>query len=254
MTALRLLHVDDEPDIREVVAFSLSLDRTISVRSCASGLEALAIAADWSPDIILCDVMMPTLDGPATLARLRECPRTADIPVVFMTARAQFSEIQRFKLLGAVGVIAKPFDPLELGALIRSHLSLAASAYTAVRGDGDGCPEEETSDSIRARFLQRLSRDADVLCELQSVFVNEPGMPSNLNRMRDIAHGLAGAGGVFGFPQISGAAADLEQAVIVEFEHKNPPRAVDRALEKLLTNIAADLPRQLDKAHHPAGL
>ena len=89
MTALRVLHVDDEPDIREVVEFSLGLDPDLVTRSCASGEEALAAAAAWSPDVVLLDMMMPVMDGPATLAALRKNPCTATIPVVFMTARAQ---------------------------------------------------------------------------------------------------------------------------------------------------------------------
>ena len=246
MTSLRLLHVDDEPDIREIVAFSLGLDVAISVCSCASGAEALSMAADWSPDMILCDVMMPSMDGPATLARLRECPQTAHMPVVFMTARAQASEIQCFKSLGAAGVIAKPFDPLALGALIRSHISLPRSAPS----HSYVLPPADTFDSIRAGFLKRLSQDADELFQFQSVLAKEPGMPSGLNRIRAIAHGLAGAGGIFGFPQISGAAADLEQAIIVEFENNNSPRSVYQALDRLLASIAAYLPKQIDEARY----
>jgi CheY-like chemotaxis protein len=122
MTTLRILHVDDEPDIRVIVELSLSLDPELSVRSCASGTDALATAADWLPDMILCDVMMPIMDGPATLARLRECPQTVHIPVVFMTARAQTRELEHFKSLGAAGVIAKPFDPMTLANSVRCHL------------------------------------------------------------------------------------------------------------------------------------
>src|SRR5215470_3982846 len=101
----RILHVDDERDIRRLVELSLSWDPELRVRNCASGTEAVAVAAEWSPHLILCDIMMPSMDGPATLARLRENPRTADIPVVFMTARVQARELDRFKSLGAVGVI-----------------------------------------------------------------------------------------------------------------------------------------------------
>src|ERR1700722_13797581 len=92
MPAFRVLHVDDDPDIREVVEGSLALDPDLVTRSCASGGEALAVAAGWLPDLILLDVMMPEMDGPATLARFRGNPRTADIPIVFMTARAQSRE------------------------------------------------------------------------------------------------------------------------------------------------------------------
>jgi CheY-like chemotaxis protein len=125
MTALRVLHVDDESDIREVVEIALSLDPDVVTQSCDSGQEALAVAADWSPDLILLDVMMPVMDGPATLARLRDNPRTAAIPVVFMTARAQTREIDLFRSLGAVGVIPKPFDPMTLAASVRTYMRQA---------------------------------------------------------------------------------------------------------------------------------
>jgi two-component system OmpR family response regulator len=128
MPRLRILYVDDEADIREVVALSLGLDSDVSVCSCASGTEALAMAADWSPDVILCDVVMPGLNGPATLARLREHPRTIDTPFIFMTSKVQAREIEHFKSLGAIGVIVKPFDPMTLAATVRSHLQSAGVA------------------------------------------------------------------------------------------------------------------------------
>jgi CheY-like chemotaxis protein len=89
MTAIRVLHVDDEPDICEVIELSLGLDPEFEARACASGSEALVIAAEWLPSLILLDVVMPLMDGPMTLANLRKEPRTAQIPVLFMTARMQ---------------------------------------------------------------------------------------------------------------------------------------------------------------------
>lgn len=76
MTGVRILHVDDEPDIREVVEMSLELDPAFTVKSCASGTDAIRLASDWTPDLILCDVMMPVMDGPATLAKLKQQPTT----------------------------------------------------------------------------------------------------------------------------------------------------------------------------------
>jgi CheY-like chemotaxis protein len=119
----RVLYVDDDPDIREVVELSLALDPTLSVRTCASGAEAIACAPEWHPDIILCDVMMPVMSGPATLAKLRDHPSTVDTPVVFMTARAQTKELALLKSLGVSGVITKPFDPMTLAELVRSYLA-----------------------------------------------------------------------------------------------------------------------------------
>ena len=122
MNAYRLLHVEDEPDIREVVEMSLALAPEIELKSCATGADALTTAAAWTPDVILMDVMMPVMDGPQTLGHLRENARTAKIPVVFMTARAQSREVEHFLSLGAAGVIAKPFDPMTLAAAVRAYL------------------------------------------------------------------------------------------------------------------------------------
>jgi CheY-like chemotaxis protein len=126
MTDIRILLVDDEPDIREVVDVSLGLDREFKMRACASGADALVMAAEWSPTLILLDVMMPLMDGPATLANLRKNPRTAHIPVVFLTARTQAEEIEQYISLGAQGVLSKPFDPMTLAASVRSYLKSPA--------------------------------------------------------------------------------------------------------------------------------
>ena len=123
MADVRILHVDDEPDIREVVGVSLGLDPEFEMRSCASGADALVTAVEWSPSIILLDVVMPHMDGPTTLAKLRKNPQTTHIPVVFLTARTQSYEIEHYILLGAQGVFSKPFNPMTLAASIRDHLS-----------------------------------------------------------------------------------------------------------------------------------
>lgn len=117
---IRILYVDDEADIREVAQLALELDPEIEVRSCASGAEGVEMAAAWHPDLILLDVMMPGMDGPTTFARLRAQPDTAEIPVVFITARTQAQEVQRFRELGARGVLAKPFDPMTLADQVRA--------------------------------------------------------------------------------------------------------------------------------------
>lgn len=122
MSAIRILYVDDEPDIREVVDISLGLNPNFEVRACSSGAEAITAAAEWSPFLILLDVMMPGMDGPTTLTELRKNPQTSAIPVVFMTARAQTREVEHFIALGAQGVISKPFDPMTLASQVQSHV------------------------------------------------------------------------------------------------------------------------------------
>jgi CheY-like chemotaxis protein len=122
MNAYRILYVEDEPDIREVVQLSLALDPDLTVKSCDDGPAALAQADQWKPDVILMDAVMPGMDGPELLKALRAATHTAQIPVVFMTARAQRDEVEHLLALGAAGVIAKPFDPLRLAASLRACL------------------------------------------------------------------------------------------------------------------------------------
>ena len=119
---IRVLYVDDEPDIREIADMALSLDPELDVRLCASGAEALAVAREWQPSLILLDFMMPVMDGPATYAALRDQPETADTPIVFITARTAERDVEQLLALGAAGVLAKPFDPMGLAAEARQFL------------------------------------------------------------------------------------------------------------------------------------
>lgn len=109
----KVLLVDDEPDIRRVGQLSLELVGHLRVLLAAGGEEALDLAASEQPDVILLDVMMPRLDGPATLERLRARGETRDIPVIFMTARGP-ADSAEYLARGARGVINKPFDPMTL--------------------------------------------------------------------------------------------------------------------------------------------
>lgn len=115
MSALkRVLYVEDDPDIREVATMALELMGELELCVCASGADALADGPAFAPDLILLDVMMPGMDGPTTLARLRESPELAETPVVFMTAKVQPQEVAALRAMGALDVIAKPFDPMQL--------------------------------------------------------------------------------------------------------------------------------------------
>ena len=116
----RILHVDDEPDIREVTKLALEGVGGFTVEACASGEEAREVAPRFKPDLILLDVMMPIMDGPSTLRALRDDDETAHIPIVFMTAKVQKLEIAGFKDLGAIDVIEKPFDPMTLADQVKA--------------------------------------------------------------------------------------------------------------------------------------
>ncbi len=114
-----ILLVDDEPDIRTIGELSLSTIGGWNVIAVASGEEALKRLQESAPDLVLLDVMMPGLDGPGTLASIRQLEVGRSLPVIFMTARTQRSDIQEYLGLGAIGVIAKPFEPMTLADEIR---------------------------------------------------------------------------------------------------------------------------------------
>ena len=115
----RILYVEDEPDIRFVAEMALQAVGGFTVITCASGEEALSAAPEARADLLLLDVMMPGMDGPGTLKALRALPATAHTPVIFMTAKVQAAEVAVYKALGALEVIAKPFDPMTLAAQIQ---------------------------------------------------------------------------------------------------------------------------------------
>ncbi len=116
----RILYVEDEPDIQAIATMALEMVGGFTVKVCSSGEEALADAENFSPDMILLDVMMPGMDGPATLKALREKPALCELPVAFMTAKIQPQEVDYYKSLGALDAIAKPFDPMTLADQVRA--------------------------------------------------------------------------------------------------------------------------------------
>lgn len=120
--ARRILLIDDEDDIREVATLSLETVAGWAVMAACSGKEGLRMAAAEKPDAILLDVMMPEMDGPTTLRLLQQKEETRDIPVIFLTAKAQTGEQRMLLALGSRGLITKPFDPLTLPAQIEEVL------------------------------------------------------------------------------------------------------------------------------------
>jgi len=116
----RILYVEDEPDIQVVARLALETLGGFTVEICGSGSQALDRAPAFQPQLILLDVMMPGMDGPTTLGKLRELPQFSDTPIVFMTAKVQPGEIEGYRKIGAVDVIPKPFDPMALPGQVQA--------------------------------------------------------------------------------------------------------------------------------------
>jgi CheY-like chemotaxis protein len=115
----RILYVEDDHDVRKLAAFALQAVGGFTVEACASGPEALEKAEAFAPQLLLLDVMMPGMDGPTTLERLRRLDSLAATPAIFMTAKVQPQEVARYRGLGSLDVISKPFDPMSLSNLVR---------------------------------------------------------------------------------------------------------------------------------------
>lgn len=110
----KILYAEDEPDVQTVVEMTIQAMSDYEIKICENGKKLLDCVGDYNPNLILLDVMMPEMDGLTTFKNLQQNENTKDIPVIFMTAKAQVHEVEKFKEIGALGVITKPFDPMSL--------------------------------------------------------------------------------------------------------------------------------------------
>ena len=122
MTEKNILLIDDEETIQEVVQVGIEIEAGWQVAIASSGLAGINLAQHLQPDVILLDVMMPDLDGINTLSQLKSNARTSNIPVIFLTAKAQAEEKNQFQSLGVVDVITKPFNSMTLASQIAKIL------------------------------------------------------------------------------------------------------------------------------------
>ena len=115
----KILYVEDQKDIQLIAKYALESIGKFELSICNNGQEALEIIETFSPDLILLDVMMPIMDGPTTLEKIKQMDNFKDIPIIFMTAKILPTEINELIESGAAGVISKPFDPVSLSKEIQ---------------------------------------------------------------------------------------------------------------------------------------
>lgn len=127
---IKLIHVDDDPDVREIVDISLGLSGEFVVLQCETGEDALAQMGPYGPDVLLFDFMLPGMSGAQTLAEARKQPEFRDIPAIYMTGKTDAAALRAYKEAGINGVIAKPFDPMtiadEIKRLMRTPVKVDA--------------------------------------------------------------------------------------------------------------------------------
>jgi two-component system, OmpR family, phosphate regulon response regulator PhoB len=118
----KVLVIDDEAPIRLLCRVNLEAEG-MDVLEAADGPSGLDAAREHVPDVVLLDVMMPGLDGWQVAEKLLEDDRTSEIPIIFLTARAEFRDRARGLDIGGVDYVTKPFNPLELAPLVRELLA-----------------------------------------------------------------------------------------------------------------------------------
>lgn len=218
MIRLHVLLATRDVEIREAYLASLRHDPFFVARRCASGGAVLRVARQWRPDLVVLDADLPG-NGPAVLAHLRADRRTAAIPVVFISVPTTAQERARLKALGAVGVIEKPADPHRFGAELRRFV-----------------PLEGVLAAARENFFLRLDTDARALSTCRR-WLARSGSEPVLARINEIAHALAGAGGIYGFAGITCESAALSDAAENRLAGRAGPSDVERALKRLLRRI-----------------
>lgn len=228
--------VDDEPDIRTIGVLALETVGGFCVKQCESGADALESIAAFKPDLILLDVMMPGLDGRATLQRLRELPEGKDLPVIFFTAKTHADEIAALKRLGAVAVMSKPFDPMTLATDIK-HVWEDATQGVPAAVDPVAAKMEELKASFRERAIESMHALSDAL-KLLEADKSSDKVKETLRDIRGIAHKLAGRGGTFGFPEISEVGSQLELAVYDVLDAEDP---CDPSNQERMRNLVTQL-------------
>ncbi len=200
----RILLVDDDPDIRRVGELALERVGGFDVEICACGEEALHRAPAFKPDLLLLDVMMPEMDGVTLYQNLSRDPHIDDVPVIFITAKAQQPEVVRYLALGAIGVIKKPFDPMGLADKVRTIWSRQFDGRQDAEDD-DIEVLRQLVDTYQQKLAQRLQKLDDLLSQVTGADSRQ-----TLLEVKRVAHQLAGSGAMFGLPAVSEICSELE--------------------------------------------
>ena len=116
----RICYVEDDEDIQRIVRMSLERIGKMTVAVVTDPTQAIAAMAEFRPDLVMLDWMMPVMDGPTLFRQMKLRPETAALPVVFITARASQRDLEDLKRLGAAGTISKPFSPKDLPDQLRA--------------------------------------------------------------------------------------------------------------------------------------
>jgi CheY-like chemotaxis protein len=205
-----ILYIDDDRDILSLARLALEKIGGFHVETCSSGSKGIAVAEATQPDMIMLDVMMPGIDGPSLLRNLKKHERFSGTPVVFMTARVQSAELDKYASLGAAGIIPKPFNPVTLPDELRS---LWESYKENIR-----CNMEEGIADLRRQYIQNLpAKRADIENFWRRARMGTLS-PAVIKKTACLTHNLASSGEIYGYRAVSRYAKLLEELLRFQFD------------------------------------
>jgi DNA-binding response OmpR family regulator len=225
--------VDDDPFVRTVVEAALQAAGVTSLRLCASGAEALAASTDFNPGLILLDVVMPDMDGPATLAGLAAHLPSLP-PVIFLTAHDD-KDIKA-DLTMVAGVIAKPFNPAGLVDAIVRVLRQRGPA----RPPFQPAAKARRLAAVAEAFTQNLPPMAARIEDAWSRLQRDGWQRADAEAVLAGAHSLAGSAGLFERHALGSAAHNTERLLLNALKLERPPAPVEmQTLDDAVTALIA---------------
>ena len=215
----KITYIEDEPDIRAITEIALTQIGGFHLDVCVSGAEAIARTSDFGPDLIILDVMMPGMDGVETYTRLRQIPSLVDTPIIFMTAKAMTDEVAQYRAMGALDVIAKPFDPMTLSHRIetiwREH---SARLDPSMQGQ------------LRALIKRHCITLAEQVATIGRLLAESrcDEKRNSIARAQSVTHQIKGTAGSIGFAAVSSAAEELDD--ILKLLAQEPTASTEQML------------------------
>lgn len=175
----KILLIEDNPDVRENTAEILTL-ANYNVRTAENGKIGVELATREKPDLIICDIMMPELDGYGVLHILSKKPETASIPFIFLTAKTEKADIRKGMTLGADDYLTKPFDDTDLLNAVEARLNKISLLKKQYAADASGL-DQFIEDAQRVLNLNDLAKDRKVKTYKKKTGIYMEGeMPNNL--------------------------------------------------------------------------
>jgi two-component system, OmpR family, response regulator len=201
----RVLVIDDDPDLLAVVALALTALGGYVVQTTDSPFDAVETARRFGPDLILLDVMMPGLDGFGVLKGMREVTATTGIPIVFMSAQTDRSQIAHYERLGCLSVIPKPFDAVALPETLEVLWELNAQRRAEAH--------QREFETLRRAYIGELAEKMGAMQAAAAALAREGWDRSVVESLRHLAHRIAGSSGLYRLSALSRSAGALEEIV-----------------------------------------